>query len=234
LGLEQGKKMERPMEEWWTYAISDFLLFSPRTYYRMIGLYNRALWPAQIAVLVLSLLLLFLSSRGSGKESRATLLALALLWAWVAYAFHLERYAAINWAAPYAAAAFALEALLLLAAAPTTSATFLRPGSPDQWAGLALFLFALLIYPLLPRLTGRDWTEAEMFGLTPDPTALGTLGLLLMSRGRFRIALMILPLLWCIAASLTLIAMKVPEAWILSIAAALALLAAYPALRAGR
>jgi hypothetical protein len=66
-----------------------------------------------------------------------------------------------------------------------------------------------------------------MFGLTPDPTALGALGLLLMSRGPLRVPLTIIPFLWCIAASLTLLAMKAPEAWVLSIAAALALLAAF-------
>lgn len=222
------------MEEWWTYTISDFLLFSPRTYYRMIGLYNLALWPAQIAAVGLGLLLLFLSSREGAKESRVILLVLALIWALIAYAFHLQRYAAINWAARYAAAAFVLEVLFLLAAALAPSVKFLRPKAFDQWGGLGLFLFALLAYPLLPALSGRNWTEAEIFALTPDPTALGTLGLLLMGRGRLRIPLMILPFLWCIAASLTLIAMKAPEAWIMSLAGTLALLAAArSALRAG-
>ncbi|HEY7765299.1 MAG TPA: DUF6064 family protein [Aestuariivirgaceae bacterium] len=219
--------MEQLMEEWWTYTISDFLLFSPRTYYRMIGLYNRALWPAQIAAFGLGLFLLFLSSRDGEKESRVLLLALAFLWTWVAYAFHLQRYAAINWAAPYAAAAFALEAFLLLVAALAPSVKFHRPKALAQWIGSGLFFFALLVYPFLARLAGRDWTEGEMFGLTPDPTALGALGLLLMSRGPLRVPLTIIPFLWCIAASLTLLAMKAPEAWVLSIAAALALLAAF-------
>jgi hypothetical protein len=33
------------MSEWWTYSLSDFLLFSPRTYYRLFELYNLAVWP---------------------------------------------------------------------------------------------------------------------------------------------------------------------------------------------
>ena len=37
------------MSEWWTYTLSDFLLFSPRTYYRLFELYNDEIWPAQIA-----------------------------------------------------------------------------------------------------------------------------------------------------------------------------------------
>jgi hypothetical protein len=27
------------MSEWWSYSLSDFLLFSPRTYYRLFDLY---------------------------------------------------------------------------------------------------------------------------------------------------------------------------------------------------
>jgi hypothetical protein len=31
------------MSEWWTYSLWDFLLFSPRTYYRLFELYNLAI-----------------------------------------------------------------------------------------------------------------------------------------------------------------------------------------------
>ncbi len=36
------------MSEWWTYTLSDFLLFSPRVYYRLLELHNHALWPAHL------------------------------------------------------------------------------------------------------------------------------------------------------------------------------------------
>ena len=29
----------------WSYRLSDFLLFSPRVYWRMFELHNAALWP---------------------------------------------------------------------------------------------------------------------------------------------------------------------------------------------
>ena len=35
--------------EWWTYSLSDLLLFSPRTYYRLFELYNEAVWPMHVA-----------------------------------------------------------------------------------------------------------------------------------------------------------------------------------------
>lgn len=33
------------MSEWWTYRLSDFLMFSPATYWRMVERYNREVWP---------------------------------------------------------------------------------------------------------------------------------------------------------------------------------------------
>ena len=38
------------MSEWWTYRPEDFLLFSPRVYWRMFELHNAALWPLQLLV----------------------------------------------------------------------------------------------------------------------------------------------------------------------------------------
>ena len=45
------------MPEWWTYSLADFLLFSPRTYYRLIERHNDAVWPAQLVTLGLGVLI---------------------------------------------------------------------------------------------------------------------------------------------------------------------------------
>src|SRR5262245_64197596 len=46
---------ETVMPEWWTYSLSDFLMFSPRTYYRQFELLNAEVWPAQVVALALGL-----------------------------------------------------------------------------------------------------------------------------------------------------------------------------------
>src|SRR5215471_12712971 len=99
------------MSEWWTYTLSDFLLFSPSTYFRLFELYNAAIWPLQLAAVALGLVSAILLVRGKGARAIAAVLAAA--WAWVAVAFLARRYATINWAAVYFAWAFGLEAALL-------------------------------------------------------------------------------------------------------------------------
>ena len=213
------------MSEWWTYTLSDFLMFSPRTYWRLIELYNAEIWPAQLAAAATGAVILALLYRGGGVASRGIALLLALAWAWVAYAFLLARYDAINWAGRYFAAGFAVQALLLalLAAIGRPALRSLREATAR--IGLAIYLFALVGYPLLGPLLGRSWRQAEVFGLAPDPTALGTLGLVLTWRGGT--AAMALPILWCGIAGAQLWAMQAPEA---ALAPALALLAVVAAL----
>src|SRR3989442_14644162 len=101
------------MSEWWTYSLSDFLLFSPRTYYRLFELYNLAIWPAQIVAIALGTCIIALWRPGD-RQGRAVSAILSACWLWVAWAYLLSRYDTINWAAKYFAVGFALQALLLV------------------------------------------------------------------------------------------------------------------------
>ena len=47
--------------------------------------------------------------------------------------------------------------------------------------GLGLFGFAVLGYPWIGVMLGRPLSQAEVFGMAPDPTAIGTLGVLLLT-----------------------------------------------------
>lgn len=229
------------MSEWWTYQLSDFLLFSARTYYRLFELYNAELWPAHLVALGLGLAILVVSLRPKPWAARSACALLAACWLWVAWAFHLQRYASINWAATWFAAVFAIEGVLLLACTGFGARLRIRaPGGLAGNAGLGLLLFAVLVQPWLGVALGRPWLQAEVFGLAPDPTAVGTLGVLLLLRfvedtGRPRRTLVLtlllwpIPVLWCLVSGLTLWAMEAPEALLLPGAALLALPAAWRA-----
>lgn len=212
------------MSEWWTYTLSDFLLFSPRTYYRLFEIYNAAIWPLPLAALALGGGLGFAVRRPPSRARTAAIAAvLAGGWAFVAVAFLWRRYATINWAARYFAGAFLLEAVLLAGfALPRNGLRFGAARGSAAAAGLALFLFALLVLPAAAPVLGRGWRQAEVFGVAPDPTAIATLGLLVLSRGRGRGILMTIPVLWCGITGATLFAMKSAAFWAAPAAGALA------------
>jgi hypothetical protein len=211
------------MSEWWTYSPRDLLLFSARTYYRLFELYNMDWWPLQLVALALGAAILVLWRHGGERAGRTIAAILALGWLWVAWGFHWQRYASINLVAGYFALAFALEAVLLLwfggvrgrlAPVPITRL--------QQGAGLGLLLFALLIFPLMGPLMGRSWTQAEMFGMAPDPTALATLGVVLFAGARPLWGLVPIPVAWCLVSGATLWAMESPDFAVVPLAALLA------------
>ena len=211
------------MPEWWTYTLSDFLLFSPRTYYRLIQRHNEAVWPGQAAALGLGLVVLALARRPNARQGRVLSAILAALWVWVAWAFVWKRYATINWAAKYLVWLFAIEALLLLWIGVVRGGLLVswRRDAPGMLGG-GLLILSLLLYPAFAPLLGRGWRPAEVFGVAPDPTVLATLGVLLLADGPPRWVLLAMPVLWCIVSGATLLAMGSPEAMVLLPAAFLA------------
>jgi hypothetical protein len=164
------------MTTWWTYSLSDFLMFSPQAYWRLVARHNAAWWPAQVLALLAGLGLWLLLERGQPRAARAVLLVLAAAWAWIGWAFFLQRYAEIFLAAEWVAAACGAQAVLLVAAASLP----LREPTATRARAFGLPLLAVgLLYPLLSVGSGRSWSQAEVFGFMPDPTALATLGALL-------------------------------------------------------
>lgn len=209
------------MAEWLTYKLSDFLMYSPRTYHRLVERYNIEMWPLHLPALVLGAAVIGLALRG-GTSPRAALATLSACWLWVAWAFLHRRYATINWAGDALAAFFAVEAALLLALAcrPARGMRAALRGGVDV-AGVALIVFAVVLQPLAGRLAGRAWPQVDVFGLMPDPTVAATLGMLLPMGARGGIALVI-PLGWCAVSGAAAWAMGEPDAFLMPLVAALA------------
>jgi hypothetical protein len=207
------------MADWLSYTPSDFLLFSARTYYRLFELYNRAIWPAQILALLLGLVILWRLHRGSPRQG-VVMVILAAGWLWTAWAYLVEHYDTINWAARYFAIGFVIEAVLLIWTSVVHNRLLFQPhGSWIGRTGMGVFLFALVVQPLIGPLVGRDWKQAEIFGIAPDPTVLATLGILLTVDKRPPCGLMIIPLIWCALSGAILWTMGSPDAWVMPVAA---------------
>lgn len=208
------------MSEWWTYSLSDFLMFSSRSYYRLIESYNAVIWPAHVLALVAGVVVISAIALPRQHLQRSAALLLAASWGWVAWAYQLERYAEINTAAPYFAAAFAVQALLLCWFA-------YRPGNAapaPQPVALGLSGLAILAYPLLALARdGGQWRQAEVFGIVPDPTVVATLGVLLAWRAPA--IFWLIPVLWCLVSGATLMELKIGHAWLLPALALTAVLA---------
>ena len=208
------------MSEWWTYRPEDFLMFAPRTYWRLFELHNQMWWPAQVLAVLAGLVIVVGLWRGKPDTLRFAAAVLALCGAFVAWAFLWQRYAAINWAAAGIAWAFGAQAIGLLVLA-TRSSLALAAGRVRRRVGLGLLLWAVLVHPLLAPAMGRPWVQAEVFGLAPDPTAMAMLGVLLCADADARATRLLLGVLragalaWCSVSAATLATMGSAQGWVM-------------------
>lgn len=189
------------------------LPYDAEVLYAFFAQYARAIWPAGplAALLAAVVLLLALRPLAGAASGRIVTGLLALAWGWVGWGFFLERFAQLNFAAPLYGGLFLLQALLLLlwAAMPSRRPGFRFEGGGLSRSGLVLALVALAVLPLAGPLAGEGWAAAPLVGLMPGPTALFTLGLLLLAEGRGPLHLAILPLLWAAVAGF--------EGWVLGL-----------------
>jgi hypothetical protein len=211
--------------EWWTYRLDSFLLFSARTYQRLIETWNADVWPLQVVMLLAGVALLaWLRRPHSVQRDRVVFVLLAVLWWWLAWGFLHRRFAAINWAADYAAALFALQgAALLWMAVARRGSVRRRQFSPTDPIAITLIVLGVIIYPLVAPMLGRPWAQAEVFGVMPDPTVIVTLGFLLLAEPPRR-ALLIVPVLWCLFSGAMLWGLRFGHAWVLPCVALLAVM----------
>lgn len=191
------------MGEWLSYRLSDLLMFSPGVYFRLFERFNGWLWPAQVPALLLGAGLLYAAWTGVGRAGRWAGTLLGAVWLFVAWAFFIRYYAEIFLAAPAFAAAFALQGLLLMLFGLSGRLPIGTAVGPPRYLGLALLVYALVIHPFIGLVAGRGWSGVELFLIAPDPTAVGTLGLLLTVRGGKVWWLSLIPLLWCVVSGAT-------------------------------
>jgi len=188
------------------------LPFTHEQFLDAFGTYNSALWPAVLALWLLTALALVLLARDRANP-RLVAALLAIHWLWSGAVYHLGYFGAINPAARLFGILFIVQACLFLWLG------VLRPRFQVVWRGshgvrgtLALFftLYALA-YPFLVLATGLHWPRAPLFGV-PCPTTLLTVGfLLLVEPGKLR-GLSVIPAAWCfVAGSAALVLGVLPD-----------------------
>lgn len=220
------------MSDWWTYRLSDFLMFSQETWHRLFVRLNHDLWPLPLIMLGIGLGLVALVLRADPRSQRIATAVLAACWLLVAWLFHWQRLREIHLAAGWYAGAFLVQSALLLA--PSIPRLSRPPRLSRLRTGLGLLLFGVLLLPLTGPMQGRSWEAVQYFGLAPDPTVTATLGVLTVARARW--FAWVIPVLYSVLSGITLWALEAPDAWVPPLAALLAVLFGIfsPRLQTGR
>jgi len=164
---------------------------------------------------LLGLLALPVLIRGHPLHIRAVLVLSALACLGAAQ-FLAARYAPINWPVIYAAWGFGVQAVLLAALAVLGRWTWSVRRGAGAVLGWGLLVHATILHPLIGLAFGRPLAQAEIVGIAPDPTAIACLGLLtLVWPGRAGLVVGLIPVVWCVASAVTLLALGEPQGWVI-------------------
>jgi hypothetical protein len=202
------------------------LPFDADALFASLAYYHATFWPLQWLALIGAAAAIALPTAAPAHGERASLLLLATAWLWVGLAWHIATFAEINFAAPIYGALFVVEGALLAWAAARGRVALRFRHHRRHLIGLGLALAALIGYPIIDRLGGVPWTAVRLPGAAPCPTALWTLGLLLLAEGRPPAGLMLLPVLWTVAAAATGWVLGIEQDQLLPLAVATALVVA--------
>lgn len=178
------------------------LLFSSRVYFRQFELANEFVWPAQIVLIAAGLFAAFAVWRGEVRLVRLAAIVLAMGVASSAWVYLYKYYSEINWAVAYMVPLFALQAVMLLAAAARSTGIMQSQGVRRLAAMLLVGVVAG--YPLVALVAGRSFGAAEVFGIAADPTMLAVLVFVAVLQSQWRWAQAVVPVVWCLFSILTL------------------------------
>lgn len=175
------------------------LPYTAEVLFNLMGRYNAAMGPGVALAVALALATVVLAVRPRAGGDRAITGILALGWLWTGAVFHNQYVAPLNFAAPIYAAGFVVQSALLLLTGVGLKKLHFRPSSDAPGiAGLVIAGFALIGNPVLGWLAGWPVAQTQVVGLAPNPTAMLTLGLLLLVRPKISLHLLVLPVLWAL------------------------------------
>ena len=199
------------------------LPFTREQFFAVFVDYNAAVWPAQWFGYALGLAMLVMLLRPRPDGDRWLGAGLALMWLWTGVVYHGLFFSAINRAALLFGGLFALQGLLFAHVGLVRRE--LQFAVRRDFAGIvgwALMAYALLLYPLIGMAAGHRLSELPMFGITPCPVTLFTLGLLLQARAPLARRLLVIPLVWTLIGGSASFLLGVPQDWLLLASSAVA------------
>lgn len=168
--------------------------------------YHAAIWPVQIIAVFLVLAALYGAFRPNPARDRLIGLILSTFWVWTGYVFYIREFSSISFLAPVYGGFFLVQAALIVGFSVIRHDLQFRYTKDGKGrVGLACLVLALIVYPLAVGIFEEQWASLRLVGITPIPTVLFTLALLLMADARLfrKLILTVIPLLFLLSALIT-------------------------------
>ncbi len=151
----------------------------------IFALYNSVIWPLQLVAIVFGA---FVAWFVWTEKPRWAFAGLSLFWLFDGVVFHWLYFAQIDHFALVYGLLYVVEGFILLSVQTVGRSNRLSSG-----IGWALVVFGFVAYPAWGFLIGDRFPETPLFGVTPCPTTIFTIGILLIYPKK---SALIIPILW--------------------------------------
>jgi hypothetical protein len=170
--------------------------FTEEQFLNNFAQYNSGIFPAQIFLYLLAGLATYLVFNKRTFSNRFISGILAFLWLWTGVVYYIIYFSAINKPAYLFGILFIIQALMFLKYGIFDRKLSFR-FNKDRYGftGMAMILYALVLYPIFGYLLGHVYPYQPIFG-APCPTTIFTFGLLLWIPSKLPKRILIIPLIW--------------------------------------
>jgi Family of unknown function (DUF6064) len=193
------------------------LPFTREQFIAVFADYNNGIWPMQLFAYLLGLMMLAVLVRrqGTAGNTRDHIIGsgLAAMWVWTGVAYHGFYFYTINTAAFFFATLFVLQAILLLYFTIRGRLMFTMTHGFSRWLGWAFIIYAMAIYPLVGMWSGHRYSELQMFGITPCPVTIFTVGLFVLAQAPVPRWLLVIPFFWSLLGGSAVFLLDVSHDW---------------------
>jgi hypothetical protein len=201
------------------------LPFTRLEFLQVFSVYNESIWPVQIFAAVLGLVAVCLLFWSAEWADRSIATILSILWAITGIGYHWLFFAKINGAAYLFGGLFLAAALIFLVEGTLRNRIgFEAARGLRGWLGLMLVVYSIVVYPALGLAVTHPYPETPLFGVTPCPTTIFTLGLLLSATYPRPLLLIAVPLLWAAIGGSAAFLLDVPQDLVLPVAGLISLI----------
>ena len=195
------------------------LPFTIEQFLDVFARYNLAIQPLQFVAYALGLLAIAVAVKGGRDSGRIIFTILAIFWLWIGLVYHIVFFSSVNPAAYIFGAFFILQSMVFLFVGVLSSRyTFRFSLTTPSVIGAIFIAYAMLVYPIFNYIFGHAYPYMPIFGVAPCPATIFTFGILLWTKERLPIYVLIIPFLWSLIGVSAAIKLGVAEDYGLALA----------------
>jgi len=183
--------------------IDRLIPYSADVYQGLFAFYYLDTSPAHLIALPFGFVITVMLARHSKRGPIISRLIIAAFWIWTGAIFHGQYFTDLNWAAEYFGYVFVGQGVLIASHTLINRNEICRPEPLTRVIGGMLVVLSMALSPTIAAIMETPISHAHLFGITPLPLIIATMGVFVVTLERIPPWLLAIPVTWVVWEILT-------------------------------